>query len=381
MMDSTEITELTKGFESIRVKHEKQERAKERLVFTVEHGANVSIVVLTGPTGTGKSTILELFCVEYLQGRAAAMKADPSLRPIVYSLARASGHRAYDWRSLYRDALKDSGDAFAQARAHRKDKRTPAFLLPGESVSTGLMREQMEQSFDANKTSAWIIDEGQHILTGTRSGGPGDQFDVLKSIAQTTQSRLIVCGTPDLPDVMASSGQLARRCDIVSLNRYRWDVKAELRTLASVMSTILKKTPSHPAYPDVAKHVKFFYLGCLGCVGIFKDWVARAYALALLEGSAVIKIEHFAATRLSAKSLATINAEIIKAEENYGDDVQELDAALVKSILYSKPLPARKCAKEIGGRRTAAKTAHGSARPKSAAKPGERNPSRDAVGP
>lgn len=380
-MDSTEITELTKGFESIRVKHEKQERAKERLMFAVEHGANVSIAVLTGPTGTGKSTILELFCVEYLQGRALAMKADPSLRPIVYSLARASGHRSFEWKSLYRDALKGSGDPFAQARAHRKDKRTPAILLPGESVVTALMREQMEQAFDGNKTSAWIIDEGQHILTGTRSGGPGDQFDVLKSIAQTTRSRLIVCGTPDLPDVMASSGQLARRGDVVSLNRYRWNVKTELRTLASVMRTMLKKIPSHPAYPDVTKHLRFFYLGCLGCVGIFKDWVARAYALSLLERSAAVKIEHFAATRLSVKSIATINAEIIEAEENYGDDVQELGAALVKSILYPKLLPARKCAKEIGGSKTAAKTAHGSARHKSAAKPGERNPSRDAVGP
>ena len=192
-MKNPELKKLAKQFAEVTIKHDKQDAAKEQIEFIVSCD-DISIIVLTGPTGSGKSTLLEQFASEYLASREPEMKADPSLRPIAYATATASGHKGFDWKALYKTTQKNHGDPFAATRSRRNDGRRPSTILPGEDAPAALQREQTESAFLAADTKLWIIDEAQHVLRGGKSGTPGDQYDILKSLAQSAGVQLIPIG-------------------------------------------------------------------------------------------------------------------------------------------------------------------------------------------
>lgn len=383
-MQRSEIETLVQGFMAETVKHKLQEQAHEAVSFACNDDPSSAIIVLAGPTGVGKSTLLSKFADEYLLERAAAMATDATLRPIAYTVSVASGHKGFDWKRLFKDAGRNLGDPFAYRRDHcgpRKDrpnKRAPLTRLAGESLGASVMREELEAELELRGCGMWIIDEAHHVIRGARKGGPGDQLDVLKSLAQTSRARLLLCGTYDLPDYMLGSGQLSRRSSVIRFNRYRWTDPDERRVFANVVRALLKRLPYASRHPDVKENLQFFYLHSLGCIGIFKDWAARALALQLRRGDAALTIEHFRQTRLPAKKLAVINQEVIDGESRYSDDSEEPDETLKRSILHGVAVVKRRTTSPAAGRAAA------SGPPKRSAKThrvGERTPGRDLVGP
>lgn len=370
-MNKRELNEMAKEFAEVTIKHDRQEEAKEQIESMIGCD-DTAIIVLTGPTGSGKSTLLRQFASEYLASRADEMKANPSLRPIAYATATASGHKGFDWKNLYLTTQRNHGDPFAATRFRRNDGRKPSTIHVGEDAMAAGQREQVRSTFVNAETDFWIIDEAQHVLRGGRSGTPGDQYDVLKSIGQTAHVQLILSGPFDLPTSMAHSGQLSRRTSRVSLNRYRW-VKDEIKIFASVLDTILRKMPGKLSYPSVRDNIRFFYVRTLGCIGIFKDWAVKAFRRCLRRGGTEITLADFEATSCSPKQLATINNEIVQGELEYGDIAASPDEHLVRAIL------AGAMAGGAPATKTPATTSRPAATPAKAHKPFERRPARDAV--
>ena len=69
------------------------------------------------------------------------------------------------------------------------------------------------------------------------------------------------------------------------------------------------------ASPAVTVNVEEFFIGGVGCVGVAKDWIARAYAQMLTEQERILTLEHFRATRLSPVQLKTMALELEEAEQ------------------------------------------------------------------
>ena len=373
-MKHFDVKKLTKLISNITIKHHKQDAAKAQIEFIVGCD-DISIIVLTGPTGAGKSTLLRQFAKEYLESQKEEMAADPSLRPVAYVLATASGHRSFDWKSLYKQTLINFADPFAATRERRNDGRQPSLVLPGENSSSAIMREQLQAEFLAHGTKLWIIDEAQHVLGGGKTGKPGHQYDILKSLAQTAGAQLILCGPYDLPTSVSHSGQLSRRTARVSLNRYRY-TKEELRVFASAATQILKLLPTVMSYPSVTTNRRFFYLRTLGCVGIFKDWAAKTYFLAMGRGATEMTLQDFTDTAMTPRQLATINEEIVQGELEYGDIAAEPSKELMRSILTGATLVHDETA--VGTPKRSSDTAKAKMPP--LFKPFERAPGRDSVG-
>ncbi|CAM3696935.1 AAA family ATPase [Roseateles saccharophilus] len=358
------IDERLAKFHGLRIKHPKQHVALNRISFLLNYSPSVELVVLAGPSGAGKSTLL-IHLVEMFDAASGRQRDDDPARVVIlYSVAVASGHRAFDFRRLYRDALKALRDPFADARGRGSDE--PRVVLHGETRGSARLREDLEKEFRSRGVLYWIIDEAHHIVRGGKSGAPGDQYDILKSLAQTTGAKLVLSGTYDLPEYLASSGQLARRSETVQIARYHWSVAADREAFLKVVNKLFREMGLRET-PDVKANAPTLFAGAIGCVGIFKDWAARALALALQQGSDTLTMDHMHATRLSQQQLSTILEDVEEGEAFmalFGQD--EFDSSLLNRILRGpdKERPRRAAPSNKSGAR----------------KPGERALGRDAVG-
>lgn len=182
------------------------------------------------------------------------------------------------------------------------------------------------------RTKIWIIDEAQHLVFGGRSGKPGDQFDVLKSIAQSAQVKLLLAGPHEMEPALGTSSQLARRSSTVHFPRYQSDNPEHMKTLACVANTLLAHTKV-AGYPSVQESLVLLYTGSAGCVGILKDWLAKAYGCALKDArdgaSVELTLDHLRRTRLPANAMATIMEDIRREEEGVIDETTDADYARI----------------------------------------------------
>lgn len=145
---------------------------------------------------------------------------------------------------------------------------------------------------------------------------------------------------------------------------------------ASAATQILKLLPTAMSYPSVTANLRFFYLRTLGCVGIFKDWAAKTYFLAMGRGATEMTLQDFTDTAMTPRQLATINEEIVQGELEYGDIAAEPSEELAKSILTGATLVPDETA--MGTPKRSSDT--GKAKMPPLFKPFERAPGRDSVG-
>jgi AAA domain len=318
----TQILQAVDAFKQVTVRHALLEATMDLVIFMLQLSPNVDIVNLVGPTGIGKSLlqtkIIEHFHDEY----RGEMLTNPDFVPIIRTHALAAGHRLFDWKGLYRCALHEVGDPFAMTRkAPRGQDLRPTlqFKNSGESRTAAELRIRLEWEFKTRGTRYWIIDEAQHMAFGGRSGQPGDQFDVIKSIAQSANIKLLLAGPHEMEAPLGSSGQLARRSSTVHFRRYQAGSEESLKTFLGVANTLLSHMDI-AGHPSVQEAQVLLYTGSAGCVGILKDWLAKAYGCALRDqetkSGAVLTLEHLRQTRLSTKAMRTIMRDIRREEEN-----------------------------------------------------------------
>lgn len=317
-LTASEIKALVDDFNAVGIKHKHQEDAKTSVEFARDLCDSVAIVVLAGPTGVGKTRMLVKLVEDQLSKGSERMREDPLFIPVIATTAIAHGHRKFDFKRCYLDCLAALGDPFAGKRTRTKEEKDRArkerFKAAGETISAALLRMDLELELERHGTVTWVLDEGDHILTGGASGLPGDQFDALKSFAQITGITLILSGTGKLPTYLAASGQLSRRTKVVVLSHYHWDNDVQVSQYASAVNSLMERLPID-GFPAVTTNVEEFFIGGVGCVGVAKDWIARAYAQMLTEQVRALTLEHFRATRLSPVQLKTMALELDEAEQ------------------------------------------------------------------
>jgi len=123
--------------------------------------------------------------------------------------------------------------------------------------------------------------------------------------------------------------------------------------------------------PFDLSHWPLFYRGCLGCVGVLKDWLIRTVSAALHKGDAKLTLERVREQELVEASLADMAADIVAGEQQValtsGDRLQ-LNSLLQMESEVAAPAETRAVeAKPTRTKRTSTK-------------PGTRKPKRDPVG-
>lgn len=193
-------------------------------------------------------------------------------------------------------------------------------------------------------------------------------------------------GTYELLDLFKVNGQVSRRSQYFHFPRYNVpsieemtenDGRKSIKTSENLPDNdyenfkaaiiAFQKLFHFEEEPQLIKHHILLYTLSAGLIGILKDWLERAYGLAIASGAETITLENLNDSVLRDGQVARIAQEIKEGEE----EMKEMDNQLQ---LIMRLLGINTIGDEV---RLPVETGE---QTKSNNKPGNRNPTRDPVG-
>jgi len=167
------------------------------------------------------------------------------------------------------------------------------------------------------------------------------------------------------------SGQLSRRSVDIHFPRYRADRREDYAAFQSVLFTFQRHLPL-TGETDLLKHFDFCYERSIGCVGVLKDWLTRALAVALSQDGPLLTRRNLEQTAWSVSQCQRMANEAIEGEADLTEN--EENRGNLRKLLGLDAMPFRSPA--IPAPRQATLPINKARRPRV----GQRQPMRDAVG-
>jgi Cdc6-like AAA superfamily ATPase len=191
----------------------------ERLREITRVKTSTRIVIVTGPTGAGKTTARDRFASELETMAASEVAADPESVAYGACSVKAPGPTAFSWKDTYLQMLTSLQHPFAESRllASPKTSRpdedtifksmTPA---AAHRISNDRLFRILQKTIRHRRPKALIFDEAHHLL---RVGSPESllyQLEHIKYIADETNTLHVLFGTYELTKLMDLSSAIIR---------------------------------------------------------------------------------------------------------------------------------------------------------------------------
>ena len=275
-------------FRSYTVAHPQLKVVSEALRRALQEPGGASLIFVVGPTGVGKTTLRLRIEQELKQRFLSAGEPEPGRIPVVGFEAAAPDSGNFSWKDYYRRALRALEEPLID---YKLDYPTSGTSRDGSSEWKGTarvcnpeLRQALEQALRHRRPAAVLIDEAQHFTKIASGRRLSDQLDCLKSLASLTGCVHVLIGTYELLPCRNLSAQLSRRSLDLHFRRYRVDNPDDVIAFQRVIFSFQRHLPLAQE-PELWRDWEFCYTHSLGCVGILKDWFARALAAALERGA------------------------------------------------------------------------------------------------
>lgn len=328
-------------FRSFTIAHPRLKEADLALRKAIEDPAGLSLIFVYGPTGVGKTT-LRLRIEKYLtQALVEALRQDPGRIPVV-SVEAVADAGQFSWKDYYRRALVAMEEPLIDRKITYRVRSvfrdgTGRFAFAPHAIGLE-MRYALESALLHRNPAAFFIDEAQH-LTKMRSGRKlQDQLDSIKSLANLTKTIHVLVGTYELLPFRNLSGQLSRRSVDIHFPRYRADRREDYAAFQSVLFTFQRHLPL-VGETDLVKDFDFCYERSIGCVGVLKEWLTRALAVALTEDSPVLTRKLLEQTAWSVGQCQRMANEALEGEADLAENDE--DRASLRKLLGLDLVPFR----------------------------------------
>ena len=273
-------------FRSYTIAHPQLKAVSEALRRAIQEPGGASLIFVVGPTGVGKTTLRLRIEQELKQRFLAVSGPEPGRIPVVGFEAAAPDSGNFNWKDYYRRALRALEEPLID---YKLDRPMPVRNGTGEwtaaaRVCSPELRQALEQALRHRRPAAVLIDEAQHLTKIASGRRLSDQLDCLKSLASLTGCVHVLIGTYELLPCRNLSAQLSRRSLDIHFRRYRIDSPDDVVAFQRVIFTFQRHLPLAQE-PELWRDWEFCYTHSLGCVGILKDWFARALADVLDRGA------------------------------------------------------------------------------------------------
>jgi hypothetical protein len=305
-MDPREISHLSieekkARFRQTTITHRLLEQTHRKMMQAVREPAGFTFVLTYGPTGVGKSKMIETVVgqineVLRVPSTPAHLRPlSPVPTPVLVIEADQPDRSVFDRGDYYRTALTLMGEPTYQQRLHmdihgnaEPVKRRPLRGKAAESNDLPELKAATKEAMPRHGVRVVMIDEAHHMLYGSNGTGGStlqEQLEWLKSLSSTTQILHILVGTYDVLNFGQLNGQIGRRCLPVHFSRYRLEREADCLEFQSALVSLLEQVPLRCDVETlVGSYWVYFYEGCIGCIGVLKDWLMRAVSATLDAG-------------------------------------------------------------------------------------------------
>ncbi len=269
-------------FKAVTVKHAHLQEADDQLSLWVEEHTDATHVLLCGPGGVGKSKILNVvaerfkdeepdrFAVPVLMLEPTPPDQGPYLRLDYYwQIVDALKEHL-----LVRELVGNVAHLMAMSKATRSKQGTTEWLK---------MRMTAEQALIRARVRVVFADEGHRLMQGDGSHSVDEQLEWLKSLSNRKNVLHVLAGPYVLFGFRNTSGQLARRGRDIHFARYHVENKQERTAFVAALKYLLERVPLEVDVRAMLSQWRWFAEGCVGCVGVLKDWLVDALAATLVQ--------------------------------------------------------------------------------------------------
>ena len=307
---------LLRDFRDFTVAHPQLMDAKDKLITAIHQSPRNSLVMVFGPTGVGKTTLLTKVEQILTTSLLPTLETDRGRIPVESLEAVAPESGNFNWRDQFKRILLNVEEPLVRRKLPQPLLRSgdddPYTRLNSKAPSAEY-RYAVEQALRHRRPLAVLIDEAQHLVKMSSGRKLLDQLDVIKSIANLTGTVHVLFGTYDLLAFHSLNGQLSRRTVEVHFRRYRADQEEDRRSFVNTVHTFAQRLP-FPEPPDLAAEWEYLYERSIGCVGVLKDWLVRGLAHALQRGKTSVSSSDLEPYALSLSQCERMLSEVIEGE-------------------------------------------------------------------
>ncbi len=385
------------AFKAYAVNHALLEDIDTRLTQAILEPAGFAHMLVYGPSGVGKTTMLrrterrvqELYARMATPSGATAQwrhpQGGPALpaQPLLVLEARPPDGPTFNRADYYRSALTALGESYYKQWSLVDIHVEQTWETKTRSKSSGRvaqfndspeLRHALEEVLVRRGVRAVIVDEAQHLMKVASGAKLLDQFDWIKSMTNVTNVVHVLVGTYDLLDFRNLNGQAARRGHDLHFPRYQFQHEADRKAFQGALHALLQQIPLDMDIQDLMNHWYYFYERSIGCVGVLKDWLVRTVASSLRAGMRTLALAHLEHHALSNAQCESMAADANAAEQKL--QYTESSREHLWKLLGMSGIPMSEVAPlgHPGGSSSSPPSAGGSRRV------GERAPGRDPVG-
>lgn len=319
------IKDRLEYFKTRQIDHAMQRNTFNRAVASLRCAAGPKVLVITGPTGVGKTTLGRRLYREIQNIHKDDANLNNSIVPVIGVNAAPPVGASFNWRDFYSRVLQANKDILLDHKVSLTGQ-SEMFAHNGYELSEGADADKLKRSLESSivhrKTRYLFIDEAHHILMVKDQGRLEFQFEMLKSLTIESDITIVLMGTYDLLDIRDYSGQLVRRSEILHMGRYDPNLYEHRTEFASTMEAFLQRMP-FKIKPDLSNDMEYFFTKSAGCIGILKEWLTRTYGHALDAGMDTFDRDFAAQFALDNKGLRTIIEEVLNGELKMSDEPYE----------------------------------------------------------
>ncbi len=315
-------------FKSFTIAHPLLKAADTDLKQAIREPAGWSLIFVYGPTGVGKTTLRRRVEKHLTESMMETLRQDPGIIPVVSIEAAAPDSSQFSWKDYYRRALNALDEPLIDRKLTqeiRNSFRDGCGRALRDSRVPGLeLRMALEGTLIHRRPAAFFIDEAQHLAKMKSGRKLQDQLDSIKSLAGFSNTVHVLIGTYELLPFRNLSAQLSRRSIDVHFPRYHAERSEDYAAFRNAVFTLQRHLPLNEE-SDLLPHIEYCYERSIGCVGLVKDWLTRALALALNQGAHAVNLKMLERTAWSLDQSERMAREAVDGESEVTEKGQKRD--------------------------------------------------------
>lgn len=300
------------------------------------------IVIIVGPTGVGKSTLLKLIKDWVQEMFLSTLETDKGCIPVADVEVKLPNSGLFNSKIYLRDCLYALSEPknlienkinYGLRGIYRNERGE--IVIESKILETELGCA-LEQALKQRRPYIFLIDEAHHMLSVASGRKLVDMPEAIKSLANRTKVLHSLFGTYQLLTLQDIGDQLSRRTLYIHLPRYNAEFTEDIELWQSVVWNFQKNIPTNEE-PDFVSHWQYLYERSLGCVGILKDWTFKALGDALDENAKTITLKHLQKRELLVGQCQNMLKITKQGEKRYADIEGDLIGLRDELGLESKP--------------------------------------------